>query len=89
MSIILDNITYTYGAGTPFEKTALKDISVTIENGEFLGIIGHTGSGKSTFVQHLNGLLHPTTGKVIVNGVDVSEKTDEANGISIPRTSTV
>lgn len=78
MSIILDNITYTYGAGTPFEKTALKDISVTIENGDFLGIIGHTGSGKSTFVQHLNGLLHPTTGKVIVNGVDVSEKTDEA-----------
>jgi len=73
MAIVLDNITYTYGVGTPFEKTALKGISVTIENGEFLGIIGHTGSGKSTFVQHLNGLLHPT-----VNGVDVSEKTDEA-----------
>lgn len=78
MAIVLDNITYTYGVGTPFEKTALKGISVTIENGEFLGIIGHTGSGKSTFVQHLNGLLHPTTGKVTVNGVDVSEKTDEA-----------
>ena len=78
MAIVLDNITYTYGVGTPFEKTALKGISVTIENGEFLGIIGHTGSGKSTFVQHLNGLLHPTTGTVTVNGVDVSEKTDEA-----------
>ena len=78
MAIVLDNITYTYGVGTPFEKTALKGISVTIENGEFLGIIGHTGSGKSTFVQHLNGLFHPTTGKVTVNGVDVSEKTDEA-----------
>ena len=59
-------------------KQRWKGISVTIENGEFLGIIGHTGSGKSTFVQHLNGLLHPTTGKVTVNGVDVSEKTDEA-----------
>ena len=81
MAIVLDNITYTYGVGTPFEKTALKGISVTIENGEFLGIIGHTGSGKSTFVQHLNGLLHPTTGKVTVNGVDVSEKTDEAKHI--------
>ena len=46
MAIILDNITYTYGVGTPFEKTALKEISVTIENGEFLGIIGHTGSGE-------------------------------------------
>ena len=56
------------------KKTALKGISVTIENGEFLGIIGHTGSGKSTFVQHLNGLLHPTIGTVTVNGVDVSEK---------------
>lgn len=78
MAIQLDNITYTYGVGTPFEKQALKGISLTIENGEFLGIIGHTGSGKSTFVQHLNGLLHPTTGAVIVNGVDVSEKTDEA-----------
>ena len=78
MAIVLDNITYAYGVGTPCEKTALKGISVTIENGEFLGIIGHTGSGKSTFVQHLNGLLHPTTGKVTVNGVAVSEKTDEA-----------
>lgn len=78
MAIQLDNITYTYGVGTPFEKQALKGISLTIENGEFLGIIGHTGSGKSTFVQHLNGLLHPTTGAVIVNGVDVSEKNDEA-----------
>ena len=51
-----------------YKRQALKGISVTIENGEFLGIIGHTGSGKSTFVQHLNGLLHPTTGKVTVNG---------------------
>ena len=78
MAIVLDNITYTYGMGTPFEKTALHGISLTIENGEFLGVIGHTGSGKSTFVQHLNGLLHPTTGKVTVNGVDISASTEEA-----------
>ncbi len=78
MAIVLDNITYTYGMGTPFEKTALHGISLTIENGEFLGVIGHTGSGKSTFVQHLNGLLHPTTGTVTVNGVDISASTEEA-----------
>lgn len=78
MPIVLDQVTYTYGAGTPFEKTALKTINLTIEEGEFVGIIGHTGSGKSTLVQHLNGLLHPTTGTVTVNGVDISGKTDEA-----------
>jgi len=78
MAIVLDNITYTYGVGTPFEKTALRGVSLTIENGEFLGVIGHTGSGKSTFVQHLNGLLHPTTGTVTVNGVDISASTEEA-----------
>ena len=78
MAIVLDNITYTYGVGTPFEKTALHGVSLTVENGEFLGIIGHTGSGKSTFVQHLNGLLHPTTGTVTVNGVDISASTEEA-----------
>ena len=53
-------------------------VSLTVENGEFLGIIGHTGSGKSTFVQHLNGLLHPTTGTVTVNGIDISASTEEA-----------
>ena len=78
MAIVLDNITYTYGVGTPFEKTALHGVSLTVENGEFLGIIGHTGSGKSTFVQHLNGLLHPTTGTVTVNGIDISASTEEA-----------
>lgn len=78
MSIVLDSITYTYGQGTPFEKTALHDVSLTIEEGEFVGIIGHTGSGKSTFVQHLNGLLHPTSGQVTVNGVDLVGKTEEA-----------
>lgn len=78
MPIVLDNITYTYGQGTPFEKAALKGISLSIKEGEFLGIIGHTGSGKSTFVQHLNGLLHPTSGSVKINGIDLSDKTKEA-----------
>lgn len=78
MAISLENITYVYGEKTPFEKTALKNISLTINEGEFVGIIGHTGSGKSTLVQHLNGLLHPTKGCVKVNGVDLSKKTEEA-----------
>lgn len=81
MSIKLENVTYTYGIGSPFEKTALFDTSVEIHSGEFVGIIGHTGSGKSTFVQLLNGLIRPTTGTVSVNGVDISKKTKEAMAI--------
>lgn len=77
MSIKLENVTYTYGVGTPFEKTALYDTSVEIHEGEFVGIIGHTGSGKSTFVQLLNGLIQPTTGTVTVDGMDISQKTKE------------
>jgi energy-coupling factor transport system ATP-binding protein len=60
--------------GSPFQATAIRDITLTIEDGEFLGLIGHTGSGKSTLVQHLNGLLTPTSGRVLVNGVDVFAK---------------
>lgn len=81
MSIKLENVTYTYGVGSPFEKTALYDTNVEIHSGEFVGIIGHTGSGKSTFVQLLNGLIQPTTGTVLVNGVDISQKTKEAMAI--------
>lgn len=81
MPIILDNVTYTYGKGTPFEKTALKGVSVTINEGEFVGIIGHTGSGKSTLVQHLNGLIHPTEGTVTINGVDAAGKTEEVKNM--------
>lgn len=81
MSIKLENITYVYGAGTPFEKTAIQDVSLTINKGEFVGIIGHTGSGKSTLVQHLNGLLTPTKGKVLIHGIDASKKTKEAKDI--------
>ena len=67
------NLTYTYGEDTPQVHTAINDISVSIDDGEFVGIIGHTGSGKSTFVQHLNGLLKPTSGQVFVNGRDIWE----------------
>lgn len=65
------NLTHVYGEGTPFEKTAMDDVSLSIEKGELVGIIGHTGSGKSTFVQHLNGLLKPTRGQVLLGGEDI------------------
>ncbi len=64
-------LTYIYGAGTPFQKTAVDRVSVGIEKGEFLGIIGHTGSGKSTLIQTLNGLLRPSSGTVLLNGKDI------------------
>lgn len=78
MSICVENVSYIYGKGTPFEKAALSNVSLTIEKGEFIGIIGHTGSGKSTLIQHLNGLLHPTEGRVTVDGVDLTGKSKEA-----------
>jgi len=74
MSILVEDLTYIYLKGTPFQKIALENINIKIENGEFIGIIGHTGSGKSTLVQHFNGLLKPTEGKVIVNGIDTAAK---------------
>lgn len=77
MAIRVENITYTYGRGTPYEKTALAGVDLTIAQGEFVGIIGHTGSGKSTLIQHLNGLIHPTEGRVLVDGVDLAGKGKE------------
>ncbi len=65
------NLTHIYSAGTPFEHTALEDVSFSIEPGEFIGVIGHTGSGKSTLMQHLNGLLKPTSGSVLLGGKDI------------------
>lgn len=78
MSICVENVSCVYSKGSPFEKVALENISLTIEKGEFIGIIGHTGSGKSTLIQHLNGLIHPTSGKVTIDGVDLAAKTKEA-----------
>ena len=76
MSCILElqNIGFTYGKGTPFEKRAVDGVSLTIEKGEFIGVIGHTGSGKSTLVQMLNGLIRPTDGKVLLEGKDIWEQ---------------
>lgn len=72
MSVIkLDHVSYVYSKGTPFEKVAVNDVNVEIEKGEFVGVIGHTGSGKSTLVQHLNALLQPTSGKVYIDGEDM------------------
>ena len=74
--IRIEHLTHTYSAGTPFQRSAVEDVSLDIMPGEFLGIIGHTGSGKSTLIQHLNGLLRPTQGRVLLNGKDIwSEKT--------------
>ena len=75
MSVIrTENLTYTYSQGTPFEKTAVKDVNIEIEEGELVGIIGHTGSGKSTLIQHLNGLIKPTSGKIFIDGADIHDK---------------
>ena len=76
MPIIIDNLSYTYSPNTAFSHDALKNISLTVEDGEYLGIIGHTGSGKSTFVLHLNGLIKLTSGKIVIDGIDLSEKYD-------------
>jgi energy-coupling factor transport system ATP-binding protein len=65
------NLSHTYSKGTPFEHTAVKDLSFSVLKGEFIGIIGHTGSGKSTLMQHMNGLLKPTSGKILLDGVDI------------------
>lgn len=70
----LKNVTYVYGQGTPFCKTAVDDVSLSIEEGEFVGVIGHTGSGKSTLIQQFNGLLRPTSGQVLLKGRDIWEQ---------------
>ena len=74
MSIIVDKISYTYEIGTGFERQALKEVSCVIEKGEFIGLIGHTGSGKSTFIQHLNGLVRATSGSIYYDGQDIYDK---------------
>ena len=71
MPLELKNLTHTYSAGSAFQSTAINDVSLTIEDGEFIAVVGHTGSGKSTLVQHLNGLLKPTSGQVLIDGEDL------------------
>lgn len=72
MSIKIENLTHIYMQGTPFEKTALDNVSIDINDGEFVALIGHTGSGKSTLIQHMNGLLKPSSGKIVVDDVDIT-----------------
>ena len=67
----MEDLTHTYSAGTPFERNAVEHMNLTVMPGEFVGIIGHTGSGKSTLIQHLNGLLKPTAGQVLLGGKDI------------------
>lgn len=74
MSIKIENLTYVYMPKTPFEKKALDNVNLEIEDGEFLAVIGHTGSGKSTLIQHLNGLLKPASGNIYVDGTDITDK---------------
>ena len=75
MSVIkTENLTYTYCIGTPFEKTAVDNVNLEIEEGALVGIIGHTGSGKSTLIQHFNGLVKPTSGKIYIDGQDIWAK---------------
>ena len=82
MAIIsVENLTHTYGAHSPFEKHAIRGVTLDIEQGELLGIIGHTGSGKSTLIQHLNGLLRPNDGRVLLDGKDIWEKPKEIRAV--------
>jgi len=81
MSIVIEHLNYVYMAGGPYETKALSDINLTIEDGEFIGLIGHTGSGKSTLVQHLNGLIMPTSGRVLVDGMDLADKATDRRAI--------
>jgi len=80
MSIVVEKLTHTYMGGSTIAFSAIKDIDLTIYEGEFLGIIGHTGSGKSTFIQHLNGLIQPTGGKVTVDGFNMADKKQRTSG---------
>ncbi len=74
MALILEHVNYIYGEGTPLAVEALKDINLELPDGRFIGLIGHTGSGKSTLVQHLNGLVRPTSGRILWDGQDINEK---------------
>ena len=81
MSIKIENLTHIYMPKTPFEKKALDNINLTIEDGEFLALIGHTGSGKSTLIQHLNGLLEASSGNILVDNIDITNKETKLNEI--------
>lgn len=76
-----EHLTHLYSVGTPFEKAAIQDVNLEISQGEFVGVIGHTGSGKSTLIQHFNGLLKPTAGKIFLDGKDIWENKSEIRAV--------
>lgn len=82
MSVIkTEHLTHLYSIGTPFEKAAINDVNIEISQGEFVGVIGHTGSGKSTLIQHFNGLLKPTSGKIYLDGKDIWEDKSQIRSV--------
>ena len=81
MSIVIEHLNYVYMQGGPYETKALNDVSLTINDGEFIGLIGHTGSGNSPLVQHLNGLIMPSSGRVLVDGLDLADKNTDRRAI--------
>ena len=81
MSIKLEGLSHTYQGGSPFQSTALHDVNLVIEDHDLLALIGHTGSGKSTLAQHLNGLLQPTSGRVLLDGQDINEKSSDKRAL--------
>ncbi len=80
--LIMDHVSFKYSPDTAYEVTALDDVSLTIKEGEFIGIIGHTGSGKSTLVQHLNGLMKATSGSIYFRGQDIYDKDYDIKGLT-------
>ena len=76
----VENLSHVYSPGTPFEKTAVRDVTFCAHKGEIIGLIGHTGSGKSTLIQHFNGLLKPTSGRVLINGEDIHQSREMTRG---------
>jgi energy-coupling factor transport system ATP-binding protein len=81
MSITIEGLTHIYDKGSPFETIALDSVNLEIQKGEFIGLIGHTGSGKSTLIQHMNGLLKPSRGKIFVDGLDITAKKTNLNDV--------
>ena len=81
MPIVVEKLSHTYMPDSPFQATAIHDVDLTIGDGEFIGLIGHTGSGKSTLIQHLNGLLKPSAGRVLVDGADLSDKETDKRSV--------
>ena len=81
MPIVVEKLSHTYMPDSPFQATAIHDVDLTIGDGEFIGLIGHTGSGKSTLIQHLNGLLKPTAGRVLVDGKDLADKETDKRAV--------